>query len=79
MNTVTISMSNLNDIYEFVRRAMLVEGDITLSRGKYAVDAKSLLGVFSIDLSKDTLLTYPTDAEDFEDFITPFVKDFNKA
>jgi len=72
MRKRSIRMNQLTDIYEFVNRASKVDGDIYLSRGAYVVDAKSLLGVFSIDMSQAATLSYPEDAVDFEAYVAQF-------
>lgn len=72
---IMISIKELKDIYDFVTKAQKVEGDITISRGRYAVDAKSILGIFSIDISQGVIVTYPASAEDFEKYIEKFKVD----
>ena len=73
IKTAIIKINGLNDVYEFIRKASLVDGDVTVVRGKYAVDAKSILGVFSIDMSRETTIHYPADASAFDEFIQPFI------
>lgn len=72
MKTMTISIKGLNDVYSFIKVAQEVEGDVTVSRGRYSVDAKSVLGVFSLDMSQDVTVEYPEVATDFETFISQF-------
>ena len=72
MRKRNIRMNQLTDIYEFVNKASKVDGDIYLSRGAYVVDAKSLLGVFSIDMSQAAMLSYPEDATEFEAYAAQF-------
>lgn len=50
----------LNDIElvrQFVSETMLQSFDIELTSGKYTVDAKSIMGIFSLDLTKPVTLT----------------------
>ena len=70
---VYISIQNISDVYNLVREASYVEGDIFINRGRFSVDAKSLLGVFSIDITQPSLICYPNDAEGFDLFIQQFV------
>lgn len=72
MKEMIISIKGLNDVYKFVAMAQEVEGDITVQRGRYAVDGKSVLGIFSLDMSQDVTVTYPSEAIDFENFIEQF-------
>lgn len=74
MVSCIISISGLKDVYDFIKEAAKVEGDVTLKRGKYVVDAKSFLGVLSIDVSQDTTISYPEDAVDFDTYIKQFKK-----
>ena len=75
MKTMMISIKGLNDVYKFVEKAQHTEGDITVRRGRYNVDGKSVMGIFSIDMSQDVTIEYPEDAIDFESFITQFKVD----
>lgn len=75
MVSYIISINGLTDVYDFIKEASKVEGDVTLKRGKYVVDAKSFLGVLSIDVSQDTTISYPEDAVEFD----TYVKQFRKA
>lgn len=51
MTETRIKLNSMNEVKEFVRFANMHKGDITLFSGKYIVDAKSIMGVFSLDLS----------------------------
>ena len=72
MKTKVISIKSLNDIYTFLARAQATEGDITIKRGCYCIDGKSVLGIFSIDMSQDVVIEYPETAKELEDFINNF-------
>ena len=52
MTTVTISLQASNDVKEFVNIVMRFDFDVDLVSGRYAIDAKSIMGIFSLDLSK---------------------------
>lgn len=47
-----IDLSKVADVNLFVNLASKCQNDVTLYSGKYIVDGKSLMGVFSLDLSK---------------------------
>ena len=72
MYETTISLQAINDVKDFVNTVMLFNYDIDLVSGRYAVDAKSIMGIFSLDLSKPIQLNAHTD--DAEDLL----KDLNK-
>lgn len=72
MKKMVIAIHGINDLNQFIHHARTVDGDIVVSRGKFAVDGKSIMGVFSIDVSQGCTVEYPTDATDFENFISQF-------
>lgn len=45
-------LRSIEDVKEFVNTVSKIEGDATLSGGRYIVDAKSIMGIFSLDLTK---------------------------
>ena len=64
MTTVQIKLSTIRDVQTFVGIATAFDGDIDLSSGRYVVDAKSIIGIFSLDLlSPITLTVRSGDAE----------------
>ena len=70
MTTVTISLQAINDVKEFVNIVMRFDFDVDLVSGRYAIDAKSIMGIFSLDLSKPIELHAHTDnAKEFLDAI----------
>lgn len=48
----TIMLTSIEDVRNFVELANEKEYDIELISGKYVVNAKSIMGVFSLDLTK---------------------------
>lgn len=52
MKTVNILLGTINDVKEFVSIVSSYDFDVDLVSGRYAVDAKSIMGIFSLDLSK---------------------------
>ena len=72
MTKVTVSLQAINDVKEFVNIVMRYEFDIDLVSGRYAVDAKSIMGIFSLDLSRPIELDAHTDNAD------AFLKDIDK-
>ena len=53
---VYISISSIEAIKEFVSTVTNFACDVTLCSGRYIVDAKSIMGIFSLDLSKPLVL-----------------------
>lgn len=52
MKKFEITLSSINDVKEFVNIANRSSSEVDLSSGRYIVDAKSIMGIFSLDLSK---------------------------
>ena len=74
MKSYQISLSSINDVKNFVNIVNKYDFEIDLTSGRYVVDAKSIMGIFSLDLSKTIALTAQCDnCAEFEKEITPFV------
>ncbi len=74
MTKAAVSLQAINDVKEFVNIVMRYDFDIDLASGRYAVDAKSIMGIFSLDLSKPIVLyAHTDDAEDFLKDIDKFL------
>lgn len=56
MREVQISLKSIEDVKKFVQTITMFDGEFELISGKYIVDAKSILGLFSVDLSKPVTL-----------------------
>lgn len=52
MKTVNIMLGTINDVKQFVNAVAKYDFDVDLVSGRYAIDAKSIMGIFSLDLSK---------------------------
>lgn len=50
MKEVFIKLNEINDVYTLVNTLVGYDGDVDLVSGRYMVDGKSLLGIFSLDL-----------------------------
>ncbi len=64
MTTVTIALKAIDDVKNFVNTVLLFDFDIDLISGRYAIDAKSIMGIFSLDLSKPIELHAHTEDAD---------------
>ena len=61
MYETTIQLNAINDDKDFVNTVMMFDYDIDLVSGRYAIDAKSIMGIFSLDLSKPIKLQAHTE------------------
>ncbi len=52
MKTINIALNSINDVKLFVNIVNKYDYDVDLTSGRYVVDAKSIMGIFSLDLSK---------------------------
>ena len=51
MKSIKIRLNGVDDIRAFVNAVATCEYDLDLKNGRYVVDAKSIMGIFSLDLS----------------------------
>lgn len=63
MKTCQIKLSSIQDVREFVETVTRYDIEIDLCSGRYVVDAKSIMGIFSLDLMEAITLTAHTDDE----------------
>lgn len=74
MQTTKILLSTINDVKAFVNTVVRYDFDVDLVSGRYAIDAKSIMGIFSLDLSKPIeLQAHTEDASDFFKNIDEFI------
>ncbi len=59
--TLNIKLREINDVYKLVNILVGFDGDVDLESGKYKVDGKSILGIFSLDLRQPIKLTYDSE------------------
>lgn len=58
MKSLYIKLNEIDDVYALVNTLVAYDGDVDLESGRYKVDGKSLLGIFSLDLRKPVKLTF---------------------
>lgn len=72
MKSFNLSLNCINDVKDFVNIVSKYDFEIDLTSGRYVVDAKSIMGIFSLDLSK------PITAEIHSDDCEKFVKEIER-
>lgn len=73
MKSHVIVLKSIVDVKNFVNITNCYDFDIDLESGRYTVDAKSIMGIFSLDLSKPiTMHIYADDAQELEEKIAQF-------
>lgn len=74
MKQVKINIGTINDVKEFINIVNKENFEADIAVGKYVVDAKSIMGIFSLDLSKPLDLTIHSDnCDDFLEAISKFI------
>ncbi len=76
MKTFNIMLHSINDVKSFVNTVNRYDFDVDLTSGRYVVDAKSIMGIFSLDLSKAIKVeVYSDDADTFIEEVKDFIID----
>ena len=74
MKTFNIMLRSINDVKDFVNVVNKYDFDVDLTSGRYVVDAKSIMGIFSLDLSKPIRVeVHVEDCENFCNEIKAFI------
>ena len=61
MKVVNIRLSAIEEVRNFVNIVSRFDGEVDLKSGRYVVDAKSIMGIFSLDLLNPTEMTIHSD------------------
>ena len=73
MKSYEIFLKSIIDVKNFVNIVNEYDFDIDLESGRYIVDAKSIMGIFSLDLSKPIIMRiYAEDVSEIEAKIAQF-------
>lgn len=74
MKELNLKFDTINDVKDFVNSTSKYDFDVDLVSGRYAVDAKSIMGIFSLDLSKVlTIRIHSDDCQEYLDEIKSFL------
>ena len=77
MRSVYVSLPTVDTVQKFVEQISPLEGNIDLLSDGYVLDAKSLMGIFRLDLSKPIKLTVEKDTEEAMRAISCFRSDIS--
>ena len=77
MKTVQISLNSIDKVKSFVNAITQFEFDFDLVSGRYVIDAKSIMGIFSLDLSKPIELVIHAEdhLDEIMDISKPYIVD----
>jgi len=75
MKTLQISLNSIDKVKSFVNDITKFDCDFDLVSGRYVIDAKSIMGIFSLDLSKPITLNVHAegDTAEIEDVLTKYI------
>lgn len=76
MTERTIQLSSIQQIKDFVNLVTRYPNDFDLVSGRYTIDAKSIMGIFSLDLTHPLQLYIHGDASDeLLEALTPYLEE----
>jgi phosphotransferase system HPr-like phosphotransfer protein len=77
MKTVKISLNSIDKVKSFVNDITKFDSDFDLVSGRYVIDAKSIMGIFSLDLSKPIDLNIHNDEtmDKILNILNPYIVD----
>ena len=75
MKTVQISLNSIDKVKSFVNTITKYDNDFDLVSGRYVIDAKSIMGIFSLDLSKpiDLNIHADSDIDEVMESLKPYI------
>ena len=74
MQEISIKLNDMLSIREFVKEVVLLDYDVDLVQGRYIVDAKSIMGIFALDITSPIKVVANTsDASKFFNTIEKYV------
>ena len=73
MQQVYVKFNNVEQVTNFINIIDKIDINFDLRMGNRTVDAKSVIGVFGLDLTKPQLLRYDSDDHRIMEKITPFL------
>lgn len=75
MKTIQISLNSIDKVKSFVNDITKFDYDFDLVSGRYVIDAKSIMGIFSLDLSKpiDLNIHAEENVEDVLAALAPYI------
>lgn len=69
MKTIRVSLNSIDKVKTFVNEISKYDFDFDLVSGRYVIDAKSIMGIFSLDLSKPIDLNIHAEGEKLDEVL----------
>lgn len=73
MKTVYVNLSTTKLVQSFVATLTKLDGDFELVYEGYKLDARSLMGIFSLDRTRPIALNIYSDCEEYLEILRPFL------
>lgn len=75
MKTLQISLNSIDKVKSFVNDITKFDCDFDLVSGRYVIDAKSIMGIFSLDLSKpiDLAIHAESNVDEIMETLKPYL------
>ena len=74
MKTVVIKLKEIKDVYNFVAAVTAYPGELDIVSGRYRVNAKSVMGIFALDLTQSlNLEIFGDDTDEIIESLKPFI------
>ena len=73
MQQVQVKFNDVNQVRQFVNVIDKIDLSFNLREGRRVVDAKSILGVMALDLTRPVRLSYDSDDEGIREKLAPFI------
>ena len=69
MKTIKVSLNSIDKVKTFVSDINRFDFDFDLVSGRYVIDAKSIMGIFSLDLSKPIDLNIHAEGDSLQEVL----------
>lgn len=75
MKSVNISLNSIEKVKSFVNDIARFDAEFDLVSGRYVIDAKSIMGIFSLDISQPITLNLHCEGDDTEimEALAPYI------
>ncbi len=70
---LTVKIDTIEKVKDFVNKVNTFNGDVDLKSDRYTIDAKSIMGIFSLDLTKELTLVFSDDFTKVKETLKDFI------
>lgn len=71
-----VMLNSIDEVKRFVNTTSRVDGDVFLQSDRYIIDAKSIMGIFSIDLTKPLEMSFEKCSDEERDNYLKKIQEF---